>query len=137
MSEHETNDARPTTDAEWRRALSDEEYRVLRESGTEPAGTSDLLHVDADGVFTCAGCGTELFHTDQKYTSGTGWPSFWDPADDDAVETGRETGLLGSRIEVRCGECDGHLGHVFDDGPEPTGKRYCINGVALEFTATD
>jgi peptide-methionine (R)-S-oxide reductase len=136
MSERTAND-RPETDSEWRRVLSDEEYRVLREAGTEPAGTSDLLHVDGDGAFACAGCGTELFHTDQKYTSGTGWPSFWDPIADDAVETRSESGLLGTRIEVCCGECGGHLGHVFDDGPDPTGKRYCINGVALEFSPSE
>lgn len=136
MSNRVADDGQPETESEWREVLSDEEYRVLREAGTEPAGTSELLHVDDDGVFECAGCGTELFHTDQKYTSGTGWPSFWDPMDDDAVTTQRETGLLDRRIEVCCAECGGHLGHVFDDGPEPTGKRYCLNGVALEFAPT-
>lgn len=136
MSNRVADDGQPETESEWREVLSDEEYRVLREAGTEPAGTSELLHVDDDGVFECAGCGTELFHTDQKYTSGTGWPSFWDHMDDDAVTTQRETGLLDRRIEVCCAECGGHLGHVFDDGPEPTGKRYCLNGVALEFAPT-
>jgi|AntDeeMinimDraft_4_1070355.scaffolds.fasta_scaffold00122_21 peptide-methionine (R)-S-oxide reductase len=136
MSNRVADDGQPETESEWRDVLSDEEYRVLRDAGTEPAGTSELLHVDDDGVFECAGCGTELFHTDGKYTSGTGWPSFWDPIDDDAVVTQRETGLLDRRIEVCCAECGGHLGHVFDDGPEPTGKRYCLNGVALEFVPT-
>ncbi|MFC7116393.1 peptide-methionine (R)-S-oxide reductase MsrB [Natronoarchaeum sp. GCM10025703] len=136
MSNRVADDGQPETESDWREVLSDEEYRVLREAKTEPAGTSALLHVDDDGVFECAGCRTKLFHTDQKYTSGTGWPSFWDPIDDDAVTTQRETGLLDRRIEVCCAECGGHLGHVFDDGPEPTGKRYCLNGVALEFAPT-
>jgi len=131
------DDGQPKTESEWREVLSAEEYQVLREGGTERAGTSDLLHVDEDGVFGCAGCGTDLFHSDQKYASGTGWPSFWDPIDDDAVGTQRETGLLDRRIEVSCATCGGHLGHVFNDGPKPTGKRYCLNGVALTFTTTD
>ncbi|ERG89842.1 MAG: methionine-R-sulfoxide reductase [halophilic archaeon J07HX5] len=133
MTDQAGETPQPQTDEQWKQELTDEQYRVLRTGGTEPAGTSELLGIDDDGVFRCVGCETELFHSNQKYTSGTGWPSFWDPADEDAVATQRDTGLLGFRTEVLCAECGGHLGHVFDDGPEPTGKRYCINGAALEF----
>jgi len=126
----------PDSEAEWRDRLSPEAYRILREAGTEPRHSSDLLEVSEDGVFTCGGCGTKLFHSDEKFESGTGWPSFWDVRDEGAVATKRDTSHGMTRTEVACATCGGHLGHVFDDGPEPTGKRYCINGAALDFEET-
>lgn len=123
------------TEAEWREVLTDEEYEILRERGTEPKFSGDLLGVDADGVFRCAGCGAVLFESDAKFDSGSGWPSFYDVAAAGSVETEIDTRHGMERVEVRCGTCGGHLGHVFEDGPEPTGQRYCINSVALEFDA--
>ncbi|MDG5775070.1 peptide-methionine (R)-S-oxide reductase MsrB [Haloarculaceae archaeon H-GB2-1] len=132
MSDTETDDL-PESEAEWRERLTDEEYEILRESGTEPKFSGDLLDVKDDGTFTCAGCGAPLFQSDEKFESGTGWPSFWDVYDEGNVETEVDTRHGMRRIEVSCARCGGHLGHVFDDGPEPTGKRYCINSAALEF----
>ena len=123
----------PENDEEWREILSDDEYRILRESGTEPRFSSDLIDVKDEGVFTCAGCGTDLFDSEEKFESGTGWPSFWDVYQEGNVETRTDNSHGMQRTEVVCAECGGHLGHVFDDGPEPTGKRYCINGAALDF----
>lgn len=123
----------PESEKEWREKLSDEEYRILREAGTEPRFAGDYLDLKDDGVFKCAGCGAELFDTDHKFESGTGWPSFYDVADSEHIETEVDKSHGMERIEVKCGTCDGHLGHVFEDGPEPTGKRYCINSAALEF----
>ncbi|SFS05799.1 peptide-methionine (R)-S-oxide reductase [Halomicrobium zhouii] len=132
MSETDADDL-PTDDAEWRERLTDEEYRILREAGTEPKFSSDLIDVKDEGTFTCAACDTVLFESDEKFESGTGWPSFSDVYDEGNVETRRDTSHGMDRTEVVCANCGGHLGHVFDDGPEPTGKRYCINGAALDF----
>ena len=120
------------TDQEWKAELTPEQYRVLREKGTERAFTGRYHATKEPGTYRCAGCGAELFSAETKYESGTGWPSFWEPAKDDAVETERDRSLLGARTEVHCASCGGHLGHVFPDGPHPTGLRFCINSCALE-----
>jgi peptide-methionine (R)-S-oxide reductase len=117
---------------EWRRKLTSVQYRVLREHGTERAGSSPLDKEYGDGVYHCAGCGQPLFASRAKFNSGTGWPSFWSPLDQ-AVETQTDRSFFMTRTEVHCSRCGGHLGHVFDDGPQPTGQRYCMNGSALEF----
>jgi peptide-methionine (R)-S-oxide reductase len=120
------------TDAEWRKILSPAAYNVLREAGTEPPFTSPLLHEERDGIFSCAGCALPLYASSTKFDSGTGWPSFWDHLPK-AVETSDDDSFGMSRTEVHCSRCGGHLGHVFPDGPQPTGLRYCMNGVALNF----
>lgn len=120
------------SDAEWQARLSPEAYQVLRHEATERSGSSPLDHEKRAGVFHCAGCDLPLFSSETKYDSGTGWPSFWQPLDN-AIGTKDDSSLFTTRTEVHCRRCGGHLGHVFDDGPEPTGKRYCMNGVALVF----
>ena len=119
------------SDSEWKAKLTPEQYKVLRKAGTEPPFTGQYVHVKDNGVYACAGCGAELYRSDTKYDSGTGWPSFWEPITPGAVEYRRDFSMLVPRTEVRCAACGGHLGHVFDDGPEPTGKRYCMNSCAL------
>ncbi len=122
------------TEAEWRARLSPAAYAVLREEDTERAGSSPLDGEKRAGIFACAGCDLDLYSSDAKYDSGTGWPSFFQPLPN-AIGTKVDSGLFGNRTEVHCRRCGGHLGHVFDDGPEPTGKRYCMNGVAMVFKA--
>ena len=116
------------TEAEWQETLTPEQFRVLRKHGTERAGTSPLDKVYDEGTFVCAGCG----QPDTKYNSGTGWPSFYAPIEE-AIETSVDRSLFMTRTEVHCSNCGGHLGHVFNDGPRPTGQRYCMNGVSLDF----
>jgi len=120
------------SDDEWRKRLTPEQYRVLRQHGTERAGTSPLDKEKRAGTFACAGCGLPLFASETKFNSGTGWPSFFQPLEQ-AVATTADRSFFMTRTEVHCARCGGHLGHVFEDGPPPTGLRYCMNGVSLKF----
>ncbi len=120
-------------DAQWRERLTPEQYRILREAGTERAFTGEYEKNKAEGEYRCAGCGQVLFTSDTKYDSGSGWPSYYEPVSDDAVEEHSDLSHGMLRTEVRCSRCEGHLGHVFPDGPRPTGLRYCINSAALDF----
>jgi peptide-methionine (R)-S-oxide reductase len=120
------------TDEDWKKTLTPEQFHVLREHGTERAGTSPLNFEKRSGLFTCAACGQPLFTSDTKFESGTGWPSFFKPIDG-AIQTTTDSSYGMTRVEVHCSQCGGHLGHVFPDGPRPTGERYCMNGVALKF----
>jgi peptide-methionine (R)-S-oxide reductase len=127
----------PKTEEEWKRQLSPEQFEVLRRKGTERAFTGSYWNLHDDGVFRCAGCGAELFDSNTKFESGTGWPSFTEPLNRENVELHTDTSYGMVRTEVTCKRCGGHLGHVFDDGPRPTGQRYCINSCALDFTPRD
>ena len=130
--EHESAD-HPSTDAEWREELSEEEYRILREAGTEPPFSGEYVEHEGDGVYACAGCGAELFDSETKYHSGCGWPSFTETIAPDAVELLEDRSYGMARTEVRCARCHSHLGHVFDDGPiDRGGQRYCMNSVSLD-----
>src|SRR6187401_3688654 len=132
MTTTETIDYRSLSDAEWRKRLTAYQYDVLRKHGTERAGTSPLNREKRKGIFACAGCDLPLFSSETKYESGTGWPSFWKPLDNAIGET-KDTTFGMTRTEVHCRRCGGHMGHVFDDGPKPTGLRYCIDGFGLVF----
>ena len=124
------------SDAQWRARLGPTRYAVLREAATEPAFSSPLDHEHRAGIYHCAGCALPLYSSKTKFDSGTGWPSFWKPLPD-AVETGRDTSFMMVRTEVHCRRCGGHLGHVFEDGPQPTGLRYCMNSASLDFEPKD
>jgi len=132
MSEQAASDPEELSEEEWRERLTDEEYEILRERGTEAKFSGEYVDHDGEGAYTCKGCGTVLFDSETKYDSGCGWPSFY-AAEEGNITRDVDTRHGRRRIEVKCANCDGHLGHVFDDGPEPTGKRYCINSVAIDF----
>jgi peptide-methionine (R)-S-oxide reductase len=122
---------------EWKKRLDPKQYHVLRQKGTEPAFTGKHLGNHEKGMYTCAGCGKELFSADTKFESGSGWPSFWAPADKESIEEHPDNSVFMKRTEILCKNCGGHLGHVFEDGPNPTGLRYCVNSLSLDFKKKD
>lgn len=130
---HTTGGTIQKTEEEWRQLLTPEQFHILRQKGTEPAFTGALYHNHEDGIYRCAACGAELFTSDKKFDSGSGWPSFWNPVSADAIVAHEDNSYGMRRIEVTCAKCGGHLGHVFPDGPRPTGLRYCINSASLDF----
>jgi peptide-methionine (R)-S-oxide reductase len=125
------------TDEEWKKQLDPQKYRVLRKKATEPAFTGKYLHNKEKGVYVCGACGAELFSSDAKYDSGSGWPSFWTALAKDSIVENPDGTLGMERVEILCKNCGGHLGHVFDDGPQPTGMRYCVNSLSLDFKKND
>lgn len=125
------------SDEEWREILDDEAYQITRQGGTEPPFSGEYVDHDEDGIYRCVACGAELFDSNTKYKSGSGWPSFWEAIDEERIATRPDHSAGMARTEILCGRCGAHLGHVFDDGPEPTGKRYCVNSAALNFDARD
>ncbi|HKI45132.1 MAG TPA: peptide-methionine (R)-S-oxide reductase MsrB [Balneolales bacterium] len=120
------------SEEDWKKELTPEQYHILREKGTERPGTGSYYHTKSEGVYICAACGNELFSSDTKYESGSGWPSFYKPLDEDHVEEAADNSLFMRRTEIKCARCGSHLGHVFEDGPKPTGLRYCVNSASLK-----
>jgi peptide-methionine (R)-S-oxide reductase len=136
MSDNMTSKVKKT-DAEWKQMLTPEQFRVTRQKGTERAFTGEYHDSKAKGVYQCVCCGSDLFTSDTKYNSGTGWPSFWAPVSKNSVELVEDRSLFMRRVEVVCANCDAHLGHVFGDGPEPTGQRYCMNSASLKLVSSE